>query len=41
MWLFMSLMRGVAVSLCTNMKESKSEPLTTDALQLSFVLDLH
>lgn len=32
---------GVAVSLYTNMRESLFKPLTTDALQLSFILDLH
>lgn len=41
MWLSLSLVREVAVSLRTNVRESKFEPLTTDALQLSFILDLH
>lgn len=41
-WLFMCLIRwGVAVSLYTNMRESLFKPLTTDALQLSFIFDLH
>lgn len=41
-WFFMCLIRwGVAVSLYTNMRESLLKPLTTDALQLSFILDLH
>lgn len=40
MWLSMSLIRGVAVSPCTNMRELKFEPLMTDLIYFGFALKI-